>query len=142
MSISGVPRLQLVTLQRGVCRAYLCWVLTGFLLFVFRFILLLSLCVSPSTLHMTSTIFYLDHNDRFFSGVGAWRLLFVSLVNVDSFLEEDLVTHFAVLSNSQKTSLCLKKPSEIWSALVRCRNTCTFCRLSEAPDWVHLCRRC
>ena len=56
---------------------------------------------------------HLDHYDRIFSGIGAWRLPSASSVNADPFLEEDLVTHFAVLSNSQKTSLCLKNPSEL-----------------------------
>ena len=83
---------------------------------------------------MTSTIFTSTNMIVFFSGVGAWRLPSASSENADPFLEEDPVTHFAVLSNSQKTSLCLKKPSDIWSALFWCRNTHTFCWLLEASE--------
>ena len=97
-SAGHVCLLRRVTLQRCVCPVNLCWVLTGFLLFVLRLILLLLCCVSPSTLNMTSTIFTLTNMIVFFSGVGAWRLPSASSVNRDPFHEEDLVTHSAVLS--------------------------------------------
>ena len=101
-SAGHVCFLRRATLQRGVCAVNLCWVRHGsrcfFLCSSSASFSSVADCVSPSTFYMTSSIFTLTKKIVFFSGVGAWRVPSASSVHGYRFLEEDLVTHFAVRS--------------------------------------------